>query len=239
MGDRRDYSLEAKPIGSGGFAEVFEAVRRSDHARFAFKRLRNESDEESRARLAREIDVLSKLSHLNIMPLIDSNVAQGWYVMPLATNFLSKEQLPIPTDKLLDVTIAIVQALSASDGHIHRDITPNNVLFLGSEPRPRWVLSDWGLVRRPPGETTVRRTSAAVGTDGFIAPECWADGHVATIKSDIFSLGVLISWARTGQWPSPAQHAIPLDEWLPVVTALTSKDPAKRPKDLDAVLTGC
>ncbi|MFD7446342.1 hypothetical protein [Streptomyces sp. NPDC059909] len=54
------------------------------------------------------------------------------------------------------------------DGWIHRDIKPSNILLLDG----RWTLADWGIVRRPSGQTTkVGRPRLSIGTPEFAAPE--------------------------------------------------------------------
>lgn len=237
MGDRSNYRLEPRPLGRGGYAEVFPATIKTDGARVAFKRILHETDLEAKTRLAREIDVLQKLEHNNIIQLLDFDSENTWYTMPLAVRALTAIELPIPTESLLPIVNDIINAMeySFSRGYVHRDITPNNILEMDDHNGKRWVLADWGLVRRPVGQTTARVTTGQIGTLGFIAPEAWSDGHAADRRADIYALARMVAWARTGQWPVPNIELLPRDEWLVFVSRAAAMIPDQRPQDASSL----
>jgi serine/threonine protein kinase len=87
--------------------------------------------------------------------------------------------------------------------YVHRDVTPRNILALDNRgDDSHWVIADWGLVRRPPGQTSSPLTSGVLGTEGFFAPEVWAEGgRVADKRADVYGLGRVAAWATTGTWP--------------------------------------
>jgi serine/threonine protein kinase len=118
-------------------------------------------------------------------------------------------------------------------GWIHRDLKPSNLLQLDG----RWTVADWGLTRRPRGQTTDpdrTRVGAPLGTDGWAAPELSADAHAAGPQADIYSIGQIIGWAVTGRRPLVNIPLIPDNSpWREVVTAATHFDPARRPATVD------
>lgn len=86
----------------------------------------------------------------------------------------------------------------------------------------RWVVADWGLTRRPLGETTERvtKTGEFVGTEGFAPPEAYLDAHSSGPLGDIYSLGQVIAWA-VGVDPVPNMVPNVKDPWRSVVAPMT------------------
>lgn len=230
---RRDlYSLPKRPLGSGGFADVFLATHRGTGSKVAFKKLRAR-DDEARRRFRREIETQQKLQHPHVMPVLDVDPLFRWYTMPVAESSL-EELLPRLTPAEVAQTLREAgHGLSAGHGRqlTHRDVTPRNILAL-REPdgSRRWVIADWGLVRLPHGQTGTFKTQGPMGTQRFIAPEVLRDAHNATASADIFSLGMV------------AKVACELREWgpeagfEPFIRATTELDPARRPPSVAQAL---
>jgi hypothetical protein len=190
------------------------------------------------ARMNREIEISKVLAgHAHFMPILDANPEDGWLVMPIAqaTAAERQDELHDPS-RLLDLVKALIDVLSAAHqlGWLHRDITPYNVLLLDG----RWTLADWGLVRRPRGETTkVDRTRFSIGTEGFAAPELSTTPHTATAASDIYSIGRVIAWALTGRKPQPNLTLFPdPGPWRTIVRQTTEQDPQMRPQNVQGLL---
>ncbi|MFD3876683.1 AbiJ-related protein [Streptomyces microflavus] len=232
-GQRKDYALERLPMKVGGQAEVFEATHKATGIRVAFKR-RLSWRETPAARMRREIDVAQDLnSHPNYMPILDANPDEGWLVMPLAecTAEDRRERLqePAQLQELVDALLNVLEV--AHDAHtggwLHRDVKPSNILrFEG-----RWRLGDWGVVRRPRGQTTSDRTRAEVGTAGFAAPELFSNAHEATPAADIYGIGRVIAWALTGKVPVSTQRLLPAaGPWREIVRQATAREPQRRPQ---------
>lgn len=227
----KGYLLGRTKIGSGGQAEVFAATSKVSQEKVALKRVAKLENKNALARLRREIDVQSTLSHANIVPILDSNAEEGWFTMPLARGDLAhlREQgypiLPI------EVLMQVGNGLRYAHGReiIHRDVKPQNVLLF--EPST-WKISDWGFVKRPPGETTNRRTrvGATWGTEGFVAPEVQRDGHKADARSDVFSLGRLAYWLVAEQWPPEGDLDLsPLSStWRDLISLACEREPSRR-----------
>ena len=133
---------------------------------------------------------------------------------------------------------AICEALRPAHeaGWIHRDLKPPNLLRLDG----RWTVADWGLTRRPRGQTTNpdrTRAGDAFGTDGWAAPELSSDPHSAGPPADIYSIGQIIGWAVTGQQTAGEHPADPARR--PVAPGREGRHPARPgtpPATVDALL---
>jgi hypothetical protein len=121
-------------------------------------------------------------------------------------------------------------------GWIHRDLKPANLLRRNGV----WTVADWGLGRRPRGQTTNpdrTRVGASYGTEGFAAPELSTDAHQAGPQADIYSIGQIIGWAKRGVYPLANTPLLPQEgPWRHVVKEATQADPARRPATVDDLL---
>jgi serine/threonine protein kinase len=236
-GQRSDYRLETAPIGGGGQADVFRGVHKPTGRDIAFKRLKNVRRADAVARMRREIDVGTSIDHPNVMPVTDSDPAGTWLVMPLAVdNLETLRGSVLEADQLREVVEAVCDGLAAAHslGWIHRDVKPSNVLLL-REPE-RWVVADWGLVRRPVGATTTgarTRLGVSYGTEGFAPPEMSFDAHGAKPAADVYYVGQLIGWCVTGEWPLQNVPLLPHEgPWRSVVRAATQRTASRRPQTM-------
>ncbi|MFB7575205.1 dsDNA nuclease domain-containing protein [Streptomyces sp. NPDC056165] len=249
-GVRRDYACEKFPFHrqEDGMADVFYATHKPTGIPVVLKQLRGEYPPlPKRARMVREIEVGRLLNdHPNAMPVWDSGSDGKWFVMPKAQDVATEclDDLKDPA-ALRDLVESLCSALAAAHGiqapgspygWVHRDIKPSNVLRLDG----RWVLADWGIARRPPGQTTHpqrTRVGVSMGSEGFAAPELSIDAHSAGPPADVYSLGQLIGWVVTGRNP---QQNIPLTPdsgpWRAVVREATRTDPRRRPATVRAFL---
>lgn len=219
---RPPYRLEPAPLGYGGFAKVTRGVHRETGEVAAVKQAFDAPV--FRQRLRREIEVQIQIDHPNVMPIHEYHLGHEWYSMPLADEDLEHYRAS-PQWSLRTLPTVIREAWEGLKsahqlGHVHRDVTPRNVLRIGG----RWLISDFGLVTKGERESleSLTRTGAAVGTRGFIAPEVERDPATAPPSSDIYSLGRIVAWAVSGTWPaSAALQEIPLGEWHDFVDAAT------------------
>ncbi|WP_328580458.1 serine/threonine-protein kinase [Streptomyces sp. NBC_00370] len=234
-GVKKDYALQKFPLpdGKGGMGIVHEAVHKETGTVVAFKKPRS-LRENLTARMLREIEVAQKLgANRHVMPVLDSSPRAEWFVMPMAQNTAEGLQPELQRDdaQLRALVDAVASALA--DAHrldyLHRDIKPANILLLDG----RWVLGDWGIVRRPRGQTTnPKRTGTTIGTAEFGAPELSVDPHNATPASDIYSLGKVIGWLLTGLPPEVNVPLLPAGPWRGVVRRCTYRDPLQRPQTI-------
>ncbi|MFE9189000.1 serine/threonine-protein kinase [Micromonospora sp. NPDC007208] len=238
-GERRDYALDPKPIADGGQAIVFGARHRASGVRVAFKRLKIKNPENV-ARMRREVEAGQRFgNNAHVVPVLDFDPAAGWLVMPLASDTAAETLDEFESSRgLLELVKAICEGLRQphKEGWVHRDLKPANILRMDGT----WAVADWGLGRRPRGRTSQPgRTQVGVlyGTEGFAAPELSDDAHEAGPQADIYSLGQLIGWARTKQWPRANRPLVPAEApWQTVVEVMTRDDPTQRPATVDDVL---
>jgi hypothetical protein len=239
-GSRRDYALDRKPIASGGQATVFAAAHKPTGTRVAFKKLHSRSPNDM-ARMRREVEAAQLFGgHPHVMPVLDFSPTYDWFVMPLVTDTAQTLAANLRSEPILrDLVAAVCDALREPHqrGWIHRDLKPDNILHLDG----RWAVSDWGLGRRPRGQTTdSRRTKIGgrFGTEGFAAPELSVDAHAAAAQADIYSIGQIIGWALTGQWPRANVPLLPsAGPWRTIAKAATEPDPGRRPATVGDLLT--
>lgn len=85
--------MDPQPLGIGGQAEVFRARDKRTDEIVALKRVLNRYDE-TIARMKREIDVQTSISHPNVMPILDHSTSYVWYTMPLAAQVLGNMHPP-------------------------------------------------------------------------------------------------------------------------------------------------
>lgn len=238
-GSRKDYALDPKPIASGGQATVFGATHKATGTRVAFKRLNFHSADDL-ARMRREVEAARLFGdHPNVVPVLDFSSTWDWFVMPLVNDTAQTLAAKLRTERVLrDLIIAVCDALREPHrlGWIHRDLKPDNILSLDG----RWAVADWGLGRRPRGQTTdPRRTQVggAFGTEGFAAPELSVNAHTVGPQADIYSIGQIIGWALTGRWPQANVPLVPpAGSWRIIAKAATDPDSARRPATVDDLL---
>lgn len=239
-GSRRDYALDGKPIASGGQATVFGATHKATRSRVAFKKLNSRSPDDV-ARMRREVEAAHLFGgHPHVVPVLDFSPAYDWFVMPLVTDTAQTLAADLHSQPVLrGLVTAVCDALREPHkrGWIHRDLKPDNILTLDG----RWAVADWGLGRRPRGQTTdPRRTQIGgrFGTEGFAAPELSVDAHSAGPQADIYSIGQIIGWALTGEWPRANVPLLPAaGPWRTIAKAATDLDPARRPATVDGLLS--
>ncbi|MEU5839686.1 serine/threonine-protein kinase [Streptomyces diacarni] len=211
------YRLSARPLGRGSYAEVFHAVHKATGEEVALKRAHIRQEAKDRTR--REIQDQKRLAHPNIMPILDHDPGFSWYTMPLALGSLRDLRQGPDEEELALILLTLGEALGVAHrlGLVHRDISPPNILALpGESGANRWVVADWGMVRRPPGEASriLTRTGQGMGTPGFDAPELSVDPRQATPAVDVYSLGRVAAWYLTGTMPTSGVRLLPDADFL-------------------------
>lgn len=256
-GSGRTWSFDTSArIGdASGMGQVYRGLSEAGEA-IAVKRVRLTLDAEAdRRRREREVEVAGVLAGItprHVLPVLDIGRVDDdlLIVMPLAARSLAAA---IAVDALDDqdklravrhVALGLVELAEASV--LHRDLKPANVL----EHDGRWQLADFGIARVM-YEATGTFTMQGWGTSRYVAPELWV-GQPATVKSDLYALGVLAWEVLTGgpPFPGPArddyerQHRFaPVPDPLGVdpsiarlLVRLLAKNPADRPQDARSVV---
>jgi serine/threonine protein kinase len=206
-------------LGEGGTGRVFTARHQHMNRIVAVKIIRPElvSDAEVVARFRREVQVVSQLTHPNIVHAYDAGPAGSSYflvteyVVGTDLDRLVKQKGRLPVEQACDFLRQALLGLQHIHEQrlVHRDIKPSNLLVTEAHAaQPGGVLKilDLGLARlqRPvDGELTGKVTGAIVtlGTLDYMAPEQALDFHGVDIRGDIYSLGCTFFFALTGQPP--------------------------------------
>ncbi|MEK9506470.1 serine/threonine-protein kinase [Gaopeijia maritima] len=214
------YGL-VRELGRGGMSRVYLAWERKHQRRVVLKVLRPEVAAGSGAeRFSREARLVARLSHPNVVPLIDSGVKGdlAYYVMPYIDGLSLRERLRgveagLPMESALAVLRDVAKALDFAhvSGVVHRDLKPDNVLLAG----PHAYLFDFGVARArsgadgTPAGTALTRDGAFLGTPGYAAPEQLWGATSLDHRADLWAWGVLAWEVFTGELPpNPAN---PLD----------------------------
>ncbi|MFC2166102.1 protein kinase, partial [Acidobacteriota bacterium] len=204
-----------KELGRGGMGSVFKAEDTRLHRPVALKFLAPEltRDKEARERFIQEARAASALDHPNICTVheIDAMseehvfIAMACYEGQTLKERESKGALKL--EEALDVAIQTAKGLAKAHekGIIHRDIKPANIMIT---PDGIVKILDFGLAKLS-GQIWQTRPGILLGTPAYMSPE-QAKGEVVDQRTDIWSLGVVLYQALTGQMPfrGENEHAI-------------------------------
>lgn len=192
-------------IGQGGMTTVYKAVNRADGRAVAVKVLSPyiAQDPSFKNRFKREIEVLLRLKHPRIVPILDYREARAFafIVMPYFASGTLQDRLdegPLDPSEGAAMIEDISQALQYAheQGVVHRDVKPSNVLL---DQEGKAYLSDFGFAQV--GDVSLNLTgSALIGTPAFMSPEQCQGKHVDA-RSDQYSLAVMLYAISTGSLP--------------------------------------
>lgn len=201
------YRFE-RELGRGGMAIVFLAEDLAAHRRVAIKVMRPELTASlGAARFLREIDLASRLTHPNLLPLLDAGEAAGclYYVMPFVAGgtlrALLRRRKQLSVEDAVRITVDVAEALAFAHGQgvLHRDIKPENILFDGN----RAMLADFGIARAIGGADSQVITSSGivVGTATYMSPEHGYANKELDARSDLYELGCVLYEMLAGEPP--------------------------------------
>jgi eukaryotic-like serine/threonine-protein kinase len=200
-------------LGEGGMAVVYKAYDTRLETDIAVKVIRTENLapsvlERALKRFEREAKTLAKLTHPNIVKVMDFGEHNGkpYLVMPFLPGGALKKRLgkPIEWQESIRLLLPISRALDYAhrSSMIHRDVKPSNILITADgEP----MLTDFGIAKVLDLEETadLTGTGMGIGTPEYMAPEQWTGQ--TTPKSDLYSLGVVLYEMITGRKPYTAE----------------------------------
>jgi pSer/pThr/pTyr-binding forkhead associated (FHA) protein len=203
------YTVDAE-LGRGGFGAVYKARRKKDGAPVAIKVMlsRIQATAEAVLQFKREMAVVEKLDHVNIVRFLESGSHQGafYFVMALCDGGSVADAATKNGGKLSIAQLKpwILQALTGlafahSKGFVHRDIKPANILI----HRNSALISDFGMSKnfQKAGLSGMSMTGHFAGTPLFMPPEQITNFKYVKPVSDVWSMGATIYNVLTGQFP--------------------------------------
>lgn len=253
-GVRDEFELDAPEIpgyviqnliATGGMGEVWRATQTVTGQIVALKIIGNRAltSASARQRFERELDIVARLDHPCIARVIDSGIHQRLYFIALqhvdGQTFDQYTEGITPIDELARFFRRIVDAVHFAHqrGVIHRDLKPSNVL-VSSVGDP--VIVDFGIAKWITEESNnITLPGEALGTLNYMSPE-QAKGavHDVDIRSDVYSLGVVLFESLTGDLPHE-QTGTSFDVRERIVKGnlrSARKINPKVPNDLDAII---
>ncbi len=235
-----------RPIGAGATGTVWAARHELLGREVALKvaTVRGRDAREARDLFLREVQIVGRLRHPNIVDIADAGEAGG-DALYLAMELLAGESLaqriargPFAPAEALDVAAEVCRGLAAAHaaGVVHRDVKPENV-FLAIGPSGGVVpkLLDFG-VSSASGIATIHH-SRPFGTPAYMSPEQANGARVADPRADLWALGVVLYEMLTATIPfaAPTYPAL-----LPlIIEAPYPPLPPSTPGEVRTVVAGC
>jgi sugar lactone lactonase YvrE len=191
-------------LGGGGMGQVYLCLSPGGR-RVAVKVIRADlaADPEFRHRFKIEVETAGKVNGACTASLLGSNLDGP--VLWLATSYAgpSLAQVvtrygPLPVRTVLALAAGLAEGLAAihAEGVVHRDLKPSNVLLAQDGPR----VIDFGISRAVSEGSMLTETGTVFGSPGYMSPE-QADGLRVDARSDVFSLGAVLTYAAAGHGP--------------------------------------
>ncbi|MET3172362.1 UNVERIFIED_ORG: serine/threonine protein kinase [Arthrobacter sp. UYCu721] len=253
-------------IGRGGMSSVYRALDENLGRDVALKLFAPQApDADELKRQEAEVQLLATLNHPSLVTLFDAGIdtripdePRPFLTMELVEGQDLRSRIrhsAVPLDELAVIGAGVADALAYvhSQGIIHRDVKPGNILLVQIRPgeplRPK--LTDFGIARIA-DSTRLTATGTMVGTAAYLSPE-QAMGSPLSAATDIYSLGLVLLECvkQTVEYPGSAVESavarlhrapkIPADlpaEWADLIRSMTAIEPLERPAaaDVESVL---
>lgn len=207
------YEIQQR-LGAGGMARVYKAWDTNLERTVAIKVLHEHLAEDPtfKERFEREAKLIANLNHPNIIQVYDFNTAQldGFPVYYMVMSYIAGQTLRelladhaergelLSYERVWAIMTNLTEALHYAHkaGMVHRDVKPANILFNDLDQA---VLTDFGIARLI-ASSRLTQDGTSTGTPAYMSPE-QASGHPGDMRSDLYSLGVILYEMLTGRPP--------------------------------------
>jgi len=203
-------------LGAGGVGEVFKAVDVMLKREVAIKVLRNElaSDPLFLERFRQEAQLHAKLSHPNVASVHaflhegDKQFMVMEYVAGISLDEFVRAGGPVPVERALNIFRRALDGIEHAHhrGIVHRDIKPANIMLADNG---QVKVMDFGIARALDSQEHLTRHGQVAGTAKSMSPE-QIRGAQADVRSDIYSLGIVLYTLLAGRAPfdGESDHAL-------------------------------
>ncbi|MDP3274486.1 MAG: serine/threonine-protein kinase [Deltaproteobacteria bacterium] len=226
--------LVVRLLGAGGMGAVYEARDQVLDKRIALKILHSEiaQDPQMNARFIQEARAASAFKHSNVVESLDFGVHQGapFLVMEYLegesyADLLEREQALSPRHAV-ELLEPIARALGRAHlaGIIHRDVKPDNVFLAREDDGATLVpkLVDFGIAKRATdNDNRLTKTSVAMGTPFYMAPEQAMGARDVTEAADQYAFAAMLYESVCGQYPHDG------DSYNALIVAKVTMDAAR------------
>jgi serine/threonine protein kinase len=200
-----------RELGGGGMSRVFLAEDNALGRSVVIKVLLPELAAGVNAdRFKREVQLSARLQHPHIVPVLSAGEVDGlpYYIMPYVKGESLRARFaggPLPVNEVVGILGDVAKALAyaQSEGVVHRDIKPDNILLSGGAA----TVADFGIAkalssarRSEPGEA-LTSLGMSLGTPAYMAPEQVAGDPNVDNRADIYSLGCVAYEMLAGTSP--------------------------------------
>ena len=202
-----------RSIGEGGMANVYLGHDIILDRNVAIKVLRGDlsNDEKFVRRFQREALSASSLAHSNIVEMYDVGEDDGTYYIVMeyvegkTLKQLLKKRGSLTLSEAIDIMVQLTDGMAhAHDSYIiHRDLKPQNIMI---KDDGQIKITDFGIAMAL-NATQLTQTNSVMGSVHYLPPE-QASGKGCTIKSDIYSMGIIFYELLSGSLPFRGDNAV-------------------------------
>ncbi len=244
-----EYTVLDK-IGSGGMGEVYLAEQAVIARRVAIKVLKApiSADDSLVGRFRREAESVNRIAHPNIVDIFAFGELPGrrhYLVMEYLEGENLKDRIGraprIAGDELMTIFDPVLRALSAAHREqiVHRDLKPDNIFLVRSKHERTVKLLDFGIAKLIGHGVERSSTEQYLGTPAYMAPEQWDTARQVDARCDLYSLGVVLYEAVTGQLPFTSKELPGLMAAHMFSPPLPPSELASVPPQLEAIILAC